>query len=154
MRAQRGISATPPCAKSRRTAEAAACGWQTPNPTREAFEPSDCRGSTRRRSSASADLIALACSGRIIAPPRGGAGIADKPARPTVAPFDASLRLVASRKPAKAVTPEVQNAKQTSPPGTVLMRPMLDDLARNWWLILLRGVCAIIFGTATGEIAR
>ena len=26
------------------------------------------------------------------------------------------------------------------------MRPMLDGLARNWWLILLRGVCAIIFG--------
>ena len=39
--------------------------------------------------------------------------------------------------------------KQTSPPGTVLMRPMLDDLARNWWLILLRGVCAIIFGVLT-----
>jgi uncharacterized membrane protein HdeD (DUF308 family) len=32
------------------------------------------------------------------------------------------------------------------PPGTVLMRPMLDGLARNWWLILLRGICAIIFG--------
>ena len=30
-------------------------------------------------------------------------------------------------------------ARQTYPPGTVLMRPMLDDLARNWWLILLRG---------------
>jgi uncharacterized membrane protein HdeD (DUF308 family) len=34
-------------------------------------------------------------------------------------------------------------------PGTVLMRPMLDGLARNWWLILLRGVCAIIFGLLT-----
>jgi Uncharacterized conserved protein len=38
---------------------------------------------------------------------------------------------------------------QTFPPGTVQMRPMLDDLARNWWLILLRGVCAIIFGVLT-----
>lgn len=32
------------------------------------------------------------------------------------------------------------------PPGTVRMRPMLDALARNWWLILLRGVFAIVFG--------
>lgn len=40
-------------------------------------------------------------------------------------------------------------AKETYPPGTVLMRPMLDDLARNWWLILLRGICAIIFGLLT-----
>lgn len=31
----------------------------------------------------------------------------------------------------------------------VLMRPMLHDLAKNWWLILLRGVCAIIFGVLT-----
>jgi uncharacterized membrane protein HdeD (DUF308 family) len=38
---------------------------------------------------------------------------------------------------------------QTYPPGTVLMRPMLDGLARNWWLILLRGICAIIFGLLT-----
>ena len=38
---------------------------------------------------------------------------------------------------------------QTYPPGTVLMRPMLDGLARNWWLILLRGICAIIFGVLT-----
>jgi len=29
------------------------------------------------------------------------------------------------------------------------MRPMLHDLAKNWWLILLRGVCAIIFGVLT-----
>lgn len=35
------------------------------------------------------------------------------------------------------------------PPGTVLMRPMLDPLARNWWLILLRGVLAVIFGVLT-----
>ena len=38
---------------------------------------------------------------------------------------------------------------QTYPPGTVLMRPMLDGLARNWWLVLLRGICAIIFGVLT-----
>ena len=40
-------------------------------------------------------------------------------------------------------------ATRTYPPGTVLMRPMLDGLARNWWLILLRGICAIIFGLLT-----
>jgi uncharacterized membrane protein HdeD (DUF308 family) len=38
---------------------------------------------------------------------------------------------------------------QAYPPGNVLMRPMLDDLARNWWLVLLRGICAIIFGLLT-----
>lgn len=38
---------------------------------------------------------------------------------------------------------------KTYPPGTVLMRPTLDPLARNWWLILLRGVLAIIFGILT-----
>ena len=32
------------------------------------------------------------------------------------------------------------------PPGSVRMRPMLDALARNWGLILLRGILAIIFG--------
>ena len=40
-------------------------------------------------------------------------------------------------------------ASNAYPPGTVLMRPMLDSLARNWWLILLRGVLAIIFGVLT-----
>jgi uncharacterized membrane protein HdeD (DUF308 family) len=40
-------------------------------------------------------------------------------------------------------------ASQTYPPGTVRMRPTLDALARNWWLILLRGVFAIIFGVLT-----
>ncbi len=34
----------------------------------------------------------------------------------------------------------------TYPPGTVRMRPMLDALARNWGLILLRGLVAILFG--------
>ena len=38
---------------------------------------------------------------------------------------------------------------QTYPPGTVRMRPILDGLARNWWLILLRGICAIVFGLLT-----
>jgi uncharacterized membrane protein HdeD (DUF308 family) len=38
---------------------------------------------------------------------------------------------------------------KTYPPGTVQMRPMLDGLARNWWLILLRGIFAIIFGVLT-----
>ncbi|MCU0953983.1 MAG: HdeD family acid-resistance protein [Hyphomicrobium sp.] len=38
---------------------------------------------------------------------------------------------------------------QSYPPGTVLMRPTLDALARNWWLILLRGICAVVFGILT-----
>lgn len=37
----------------------------------------------------------------------------------------------------------------TYPPGTVRMRPMLDALARNWGVILLRGILAIIFGVLT-----
>ena len=40
-------------------------------------------------------------------------------------------------------------ATNSYPPGTVLMRPTLDALARNWWLILLRGIMAIIFGVLT-----
>jgi uncharacterized membrane protein HdeD (DUF308 family) len=27
--------------------------------------------------------------------------------------------------------------------------PLLDALARNWWLVLLRGLCAIVFGILT-----
>ncbi len=38
---------------------------------------------------------------------------------------------------------------KTYPPGTIRMRPMLDPLARNWWLILLKGALAIIFGVLT-----
>lgn len=38
---------------------------------------------------------------------------------------------------------------KSHPPGTVQMRPMLDPLARNWWLFLLRGILAIIFGILT-----
>jgi uncharacterized membrane protein HdeD (DUF308 family) len=36
-----------------------------------------------------------------------------------------------------------------APPGSVRMRPMLDDLARNWWVILLRGILSLIFGVLT-----
>ena len=43
----------------------------------------------------------------------------------------------------------MQASPHAAPPGSVRMRPMLDDLARNWWLILLRGVLAIIFGVLT-----
>lgn len=35
------------------------------------------------------------------------------------------------------------------PPGTVLMRPQLDPLARKWWLMLIRGLAAIVFGLLT-----
>ena len=40
----------------------------------------------------------------------------------------------------------MQTSPTAYPPGTVRMRPMLDALARNWWLILLRGILAIVFG--------
>lgn len=40
----------------------------------------------------------------------------------------------------------MQASPSVYPPGTVRMRPVLDALARNWWLILLRGILAILFG--------
>lgn len=40
----------------------------------------------------------------------------------------------------------MQASPSIYPPGSVRMRPMLDALARNWGLILLRGILAIIFG--------
>jgi len=43
----------------------------------------------------------------------------------------------------------MQSTPTAYPPGTVRMRPMLDALARNWWVILLRGVLAILFGVLT-----
>ena len=43
----------------------------------------------------------------------------------------------------------MQATPYAATPGTVRMRPILDDLARNWWLILLRGVLAVIFGVLT-----
>jgi uncharacterized membrane protein HdeD (DUF308 family) len=43
----------------------------------------------------------------------------------------------------------MQASPYAAAPGTVRMRPILDDLARNWWLILLRGVLAVIFGVLT-----
>lgn len=43
----------------------------------------------------------------------------------------------------------MQSSPYAAPPGSIRMRPMLDDLARNWWVILLRGVLALIFGVLT-----
>ncbi len=43
----------------------------------------------------------------------------------------------------------MQASPYAAPPGTVRMRPILDDLAQEWWLILLRGVLAVIFGVLT-----
>jgi uncharacterized membrane protein HdeD (DUF308 family) len=34
-------------------------------------------------------------------------------------------------------------------PGDIISRPLLAGLAKNWWLILLRGICAVIFGVLT-----
>lgn len=43
----------------------------------------------------------------------------------------------------------MQATPYAAPPGAVRMRPMLDALARNWWVILLRGVLAVVFGVLT-----
>lgn len=43
----------------------------------------------------------------------------------------------------------MQSSPYAAPPGTVRMRPILDDLARNWWVILLRGILSLIFGVLT-----
>jgi uncharacterized membrane protein HdeD (DUF308 family) len=37
----------------------------------------------------------------------------------------------------------------THPAGPTAGRMMLHALARNWWLILLRGICGILFGVLT-----
>lgn len=37
----------------------------------------------------------------------------------------------------------------TTYPGDIISRPLLAGLAKNWWLIMLRGVCAVIFGVLT-----
>lgn len=43
----------------------------------------------------------------------------------------------------------MQTSPTAYPPGSVRMRPMLDALARNWGIILLRGILAILFGILT-----
>lgn len=40
----------------------------------------------------------------------------------------------------------MQASTNVYPPGSVRMRPMLDGLARNWGLMVARGVLAILFG--------
>lgn len=43
----------------------------------------------------------------------------------------------------------MQTSPTTYPPGSIRMRPVLDGLARNWWLITLRGALSIVFGVLT-----
>ena len=43
----------------------------------------------------------------------------------------------------------MQSSPYAAPPGSIRMRPMLDDLARNWWVLLLRGILSLIFGVLT-----
>ena len=34
-------------------------------------------------------------------------------------------------------------------PGELISRPLLTGLAKNWWLLLLKGICSVIFGVLT-----